>query len=408
MFEVMMGVGLFTAIVMVLAVIILIAKAHLAPQGDITITINDDADKSFSVPAGGKLLSVLASKKIFLSSACGGGGSCAQCKVTVKSGGGEPLATETPHLTRQQIKEGVRLSCQVPVKQNMEIIVPDEVFATKQWECEVLSNHNVATFIKELVLKLPAGEKLYFRAGGYIQIEAPSYELSFTDFAVKDEYRADWDKQNLWKYRSVSKEPVIRAYSMANYPEESEIIMLNVRIATPPAPVADAPPGLVSSYIFNLKPGDKVTVSGPYGEFFAKETNAEMVFVGGGAGMAPMRSHILDQLLRIKTKRKVTFWYGARSRREMFYEDVFNNLQEEYDNFKWYVALSDPQPEDDWKGDTGFIHNVLYERYLKDHLEPEECEYYICGPPVMLQSVIRMLKNLGVEDENIMFDDFGS
>ena len=289
----------------------------------------------------------------------------------------------------------------------MQIQVPEEVFGVKKWECRVRSNDNVATFIKELVLELPEGENVDFRAGGYIQIECPPHQLKYTDFAVQDEYKPDWDHFNIWQYESVVNEPVIRAYSMANYPEEKGIIMLNVRIASPPPRTEGLPPGQMSSYIFNLKEGDKVTISGPFGEFFAKETEAEMVFVGGGAGMAPMRSHIFDQLERIKTDRKMTFWYGARSKREMFYVEDFDRLADQHDNFEWHVALSDPLDEDEWTGDTGFIHNVLLENYLKDHPAPEDCEFYMCGPPMMNQAVINMLHDLGVEDENIMLDDFG-
>ncbi|MCW8848568.1 MAG: NADH:ubiquinone reductase (Na(+)-transporting) subunit F, partial [Melioribacteraceae bacterium] len=315
--------------------------------------------------------------------------------------------TETSKLNRKQIRENYRLSCQVPIKANMKIEVPAEVFDIRKWECTVRSNHNVATFIKELVLELPKGESVDFRAGGYIQIEAPEHVVKYSDFDIEDEYREDWDKYNLWKYVSKVDEPVLRAYSMASYPEEKEIIMLNVRIASPPPRVPDAPPGQMSSYIFNLKPGDKVTISGPYGEFFAKDTDAEMVFIGGGAGMAPMRSHIFDQLKRLHSKRKISFWYGARSRRESFYDEEFDKLAEEHDNFTWHLALSEPLPEDNWTGYTGFIHQVLHDNYLKDHPAPEDCEYYMCGPPMMNNAVIQMLENLGVERENIALDDFG-
>jgi len=299
------------------------------------------------------------------------------------------------------------LSCQVTVKQDMEIEVPEEVFGVKQWRCKVRSNDNVATFIKELVLELPVGENVDFRAGGYIQIECPPHTVDYKTFSVADEYKPDWDHFNIWDNKSVVEETVVRAYSMANYPEEKGIIMLNVRIASPPPRTQGLPPGQMSSYIFDLKEGDEVTISGPFGEFFAKETAAEMVFVGGGAGMAPMRSHIFDQLERIKTDRKMTFWYGARSKREMFYIEDFDRLAANHDNFEWHVALSDPQPEDDWTGDTGFIHNVLFENYLKEHESPEDCEFYMCGPPMMNQAVINMLHDLGVEDENILLDDFG-
>lgn len=403
------GIVVFTALVLVLAVLILVAKSKLVDSGDITISINDDPSKAITLPAGGKLLGALASKGIFVSSACGGGGSCGQCMVKVKSGGGEILPTELSHITKREAKEGYRLACQVNVKNSMDVELPEEIFGVKKWECTVISNDNKATFIKELKLKIPEGEEVPFRAGGYIQIEAPAHVVKYEDYKplIDEEYHEDWNKFNLWRYVSKVDEPIIRAYSMASYPEEKGIIMLNVRIATPPPNNPDVPPGQMSSYIWSLKPGDKVTISGPFGEFFAKDTDAEMVFIGGGAGMAPMRSHIFDQLKRLKSKRKMTFWYGARSKREMFYVEDFDGLQAENENFKWYVALSDPQPGDDWEGYTGFIHNVLYENYLKNHEAPEDCEYYMCGPPIMNASVIKMLKDLGVEDENILLDDFG-
>ncbi|EMY46712.1 NADH:ubiquinone reductase (Na(+)-transporting) subunit F [Glaesserella parasuis] len=403
------GIVVFTALVLMLAVLILVAKSKLVDSGDITISINDDPEKAITLPAGGKLLGALANKGIFVSSACGGGGSCGQCIVKVKSGGGEILPTELSHITKREAKEGYRLACQVNVKSSMEVELPEEIFGVKKWECTVISNDNKATFIKELKLQIPEGEEVPFRAGGYIQIEAPAHTVRYEDYKalIDEEYHEDWNKFNLWRYVSKVDEPIIRAYSMASYPEEKGIIMLNVRIATPPPNNPDVPPGQMSSYIWSLKPGDKVTISGPFGEFFAKDTDAEMVFIGGGAGMAPMRSHIFDQLKRLKSKRKMTFWYGARSKREMFYVEDFDGLQAENDNFKWYVALSDPQPGDNWDGYTGFIHNVLYENYLKDHEAPEDCEYYMCGPPIMNASVIKMLKDLGVEDENILLDDFG-
>ncbi|MFK7823838.1 MAG: NADH:ubiquinone reductase (Na(+)-transporting) subunit F [Oligoflexales bacterium] len=405
--EIVLGVFMFTTVILCLVAFILLARSKLVASGDINILINDDSSKAIKVPAGGKLLNALASEKIFVSSACGGGGTCAQCKVKVLEGGGDLLATEKSHINKKEAKEGVRLSCQVACKQDMRIEVPAEVFDCRKWECTVRSNENVATFIKELVLELPAGENVDFRAGGFIQIECPPHELDFKSFKVEEEYKGDWDKFNLWKYKSKVDDTTIRAYSMANYPEEKGIIMLNVRIATPPPRMDSAPPGIMSSYIFDLKPGDKVTISGPFGEFFAKETDNEMVFIGGGAGMAPMRSHIFDQLRRIHTKRKMTFWYGARSKREMFYTEDFDKLQEENENFTWHVALSDPLKEDNWTGDTGFIHQVLYENYLKDHPNAEDLEYYLCGPPMMNTAVINMLLDLGVEEENIMLDDFG-
>ncbi len=400
------GIFVFTFIVGILVTAILLARSKLVELGDVDILVNDDADKVIKTNAGGTLLNTLANNNIFISSACGGGGTCAQCKVVVKEGGGDVLPTEEGLLTKKEVKEGCRLSCQVKVKKDLKIEVPAEVFSIKKWECTVRSNENVATFIKELVLELPAGEDVNFRAGGYIQIECPPHELDYKNFEIEDEYKDVWDSFNVWQYKSKVSEEVVRAYSMANYPEEKGIIMLNVRIATPP-PNTNFPPGAMSSYIFNLKPGDKVTISGPYGEFFAKETEKEMVFIGGGAGMAPMRSHIFDQLKRIKSHRKMTFWYGARSKREVFYKEEFDDLAQKNPNFKWYLALSEPLPEDNWTGYEGFIHNVLYENYLKNHPAPENCEFYICGPPQMNDSVINLLTELGVEEENIALDDFG-
>ena len=404
---ILLGVVMFIAIVIALVLVIVFARSKLVASGTINIVINDDEENPVEVPVGGKLVNALAANKIFVSSACGGGGTCGQCKVKVFEGGGDILPTETAKVNRKEAREGVRLSCQVPVKQDMRIEIPPEIFHVKQWECVVRSNHNVATFIKELVLELPEGEDVNFRAGGYIQVDAPPHTVNYKDFVIEDEYRPDWDKYNMWRYVSKVDEPVTRAYSMANYPEEKGIIMLNVRVASPPPKLPNVPPGQMSSFIFNLKPGDKVTITGPYGEFYAKETDNEMVFVGGGAGMAPMRSHIFDQLKRINTKRKITFWYGARSFREMFYVEDFDQLAKEHDNFTWHVALSEPLPEDNWDGLTGFIHQVLHDSYLKDHPAPEDCEYYMCGPPLMNAAMLKMLDNLGVEPENIMFDDFG-
>ena len=400
-----LGVVFFTLIVLSLVAIISIARSKFVSSGDVNIIINDE--KTISVPAGGKLLQTLASAQLFVPSACGGGGTCAQCRVKIHSGGGSILPTEEGHITKREAACGDRLSCQVAVKQDMKIEVPEEVFGVKKWQCKVKSNHNVATFIKELVLELPEGEDVNFRAGGYIQIEAPAHSLSYRDFDIEEEYHPDWDQFKIWDVTSQVDEPIERAYSMANYPEEKGIIMLNVRVASPPPGSVGIPAGQMSSYIFNLKPGDEVTISGPFGEFFARETDKEMVFIGGGAGMAPMRSHLLDQLDRIKTKRKITFWYGARSKREMFYVDDFDRLENENENFSWHVALSDALPEDDWKGYTGFIHNVLFEEYLKEHPAPEDCEFYMCGPPMMNTSVINMLIDLGVDPEDIMLDDFG-
>lgn len=404
---VILGVFMFTLIVLVLVGVILLAKSQLVASGNIKISINDNPDHSLTVPIGGKLLQTLANNNVYLPSACGGGGTCGECKCVVLDGGGDILPTETSKLNRRQIREHYRLSCQVPVKSDLKITVPAEVFEIKKWNCKVVSNKNVATFIKELKLQLPEGENVDFRAGGYIQIEAPPHVVKYSDFNIEEKFREDWDKFNLWRYVSKVDEPVLRAYSMANYPEERGIILLNVRIASPPPRMPDVPPGQMSSYIFNLKPGDDVTISGPYGEFFAKMTEAEMVFIGGGAGMAPMRSHIFDQLKRINTKRKISFWYGARSLREAFYTDEFDKLQEEHPNFSWHLALSEPLPEDNWTGYTGFIHQVLFDNYLKDHKAPEDCEYYMCGPPMMNNAVIHMLENLGVERDNIMLDDFG-
>ncbi|MGZ4969833.1 MAG: NADH:ubiquinone reductase (Na(+)-transporting) subunit F [Methylobacter sp.] len=405
MLEILLGIIIFTAFVIALVFVIIGAKNKLVAEGDVEILINDE--KKIHVPVGSKLLTALADNGLFVSSACGGGGTCGQCKVKVNSGGGEILATELSHISKREAAHGERLACQVSIKHNMDIEVEDSVFGVKKWECTVKSNDNVATFIKELVLELPAGEEIKYRAGGYIQIECPPHVSKYSDFDVAERFRDDWDKFNLWRYVSTVKEPALRAYSMASYPEEKEI-MLNVRIATPPPGAPDTvPPGIMSSFIFNLKPGDKCIVSGPYGEFFAKDTQNEMVFVGGGAGMAPMRSHIFDQLRRLKSKRKMSFWYGARSKREMFYVEDFDMLAKENDNFEWHVALSDPLPEDNWTGYTGFIHNVLFEEYIKNHPAPEDCEFYMCGPPMMNSAVIKMLLDNGVEPENILLDDFG-
>ncbi len=402
--EIFLGVGMFTAIVLALVAIILLARSRLVSSGDVNIDVN--GEKNITVAAGNKLLQTLADNELFLASACGGGGTCAQCRVRVIEGGGSILPTEESHFTRREAKEGWRLSCQVPVKQDMKVEVPEDVFGVRKWECEVISNHNVATFIKELVLKLPEGEKVDFRAGGYVQLEAPPHTAKFKDFVVEEEYREDWDKYDVWKYESNVTDTIIRAYSMANYPEELGILKFNIRIATPP-PGTNFPPGQMSSFVFSLKPGDKIGVYGPFGEFFARETENEMCFVGGGAGMAPMRSHIFDQLKRLNSKRKMTFWYGGRSVRELFYVDEYDKLAEENENFDWYIALSDPLPEDNWTGLTGFIHDVLYENYLKDHPAPEDIEYYMCGPPMMNAAVIKMLEDLGVERDNILLDDFG-
>ncbi|MDJ0709170.1 MAG: NADH:ubiquinone reductase (Na(+)-transporting) subunit F [Woeseiaceae bacterium] len=406
MLEVMLGVGLFTAVVLLLVFVILAARSRLVSTGNVTVLVNDE--KELSIPVGGKLLQGLADAELFVPSACGGGGTCAQCRVRVLSGGGAILPTETSVINKRDAADHYRLACQVAVKQNMTVQVPDEVFGVKRYETTVVSNRNVASFIKELVVALPEGEELDFRAGGYIQIECPPHDLKYADFDIDEEFRDEWDKYDLWRYESHVKKAEMRAYSMASYPDERTVIKLNVRIATPPPGADDSiPPGIMSSYIFNLKPGDKTVISGPFGEFFAKDTDNEMVFIGGGAGMAPMRSHIFDQLKRKHSQRKMSFWYGARSLREMFYAEEFDELARNNDNFDWYLALSEPQPEDNWTGLTGFIHQVLYDEYLSKHEAPEDCEYYLCGPPMMNAAVIKMLDSLGVQKENILLDDFG-
>jgi len=408
MFEIFLGIATFTLVVLMLVAVILIARARLVQSGDVTISINNDPEKAIVVAAGGKLLNALSSEKVFVSSACGGGGTCGQCVVKILEGGGTILPTELTHISKREAREGARLSCQVAVKEDMKIEIPAEVFGIRKWTCKVRSNHDVATFIKELVLELPSDEPLNFRAGGFIQIECPPHQLSYADFDIEPQYKPEWDKHNLWRFHSKVEAEVVRAYSMANCPEEKGIIMLNVRIATPPPRAPEGtPPGAMSSYIYSLKPGDQVTISGPFGEFFAKETESEMVFIGGGAGMAPMRAHLFDQLERLQSKRKISFWYGARSVCEMFYTEDFDRLAHEHENFAWHVALSDPLPEDDWSGHTGFIHQVLLDQYLNKHPAPEDCEYYICGPPLMLQAVLKMLDDIGVESGNILYDDFG-
>ncbi len=409
MITVGLGVFMFTSVIVTLVVVLMLARRELVATGEVTITVNDDPDKALTTAAGGTLLGTLSANRIFIPSACGGKGTCGVCTVKVLDGGGAMLPTETSHINRDEAREGIRLSCQVKVKQDIKIDLPPEVFNVRKWKCKVRSNKNVATFIKELVLELPAGEEVPFRAGGYIQIERPAGTVEYKNFDIEDEYRDDWDKFNLWRYVSTAEpgDEVVRAFSMANYPEEKGIIMLNIRIASPPPRMPDVPPGKMSSYTFDLKPGDEVTISGPYGEFFAKDTDAEMIYIGGGAGMAPMRSHIFDLFNRVHTKRKVSFWYGARSLREGFYDDDFNKIASDNDNFAWHLALSEPLPEDNWTGYKGFIHQVLYDHYLKDHDSPEDVEYYICGPPLMLKACFDMLDSLGVEPENILYDDFG-
>ncbi|MBT3565986.1 MAG: NADH:ubiquinone reductase (Na(+)-transporting) subunit F [Porticoccus sp.] len=403
--EILLGVGMFTAVVLALVAFILAAREKLVSTGLVTIDVN--GEKDITVPSGDKLLLTLSNAGLFLASACGGGGTCAQCKCIVTEGGGSMLPTEESHFSKREASEGWRLSCQTAVKQDMKVIVPEEVFGVKQWECTVEANPNVATFIKELTLRLPDGESVDFKAGGYVQLECPPHHVKYSDFDIEDEYRADWDRFGFFKHESIVNESVIRAYSMANYPEEKGIVKFNIRCATPPPGTEGIPPGIMSSWAFNLKPGDRVNVFGPFGEFFAKETSTEMVFIGGGAGMAPMRSHLFDQLRRLKTDRKISFWYGARSMRECFYNDEYDTLAGENDNFEWHLALSDAQPEDKWDGHKGFIHQVLYENYLKEHPAPEDCEYYMCGPPMMNSAVISMLLDLGVERDNIFLDDFG-
>lgn len=403
---VFLGVAVFTVVVLVLVAVILLAKKSLVPSGDVALEIN--GSKTLSVPAGGKLLNALSEEGIFVSSACGGGGTCAQCLVKVHDGGGDILETEKGHINNKEAKEGYRLSCQVAVKQDMKIEVPPEVFETKKWECTVRSNRNVATFIKELVLELPTGEEVGFKSGGYIQIECPPHVVHYKDFDIEENFREDWDTFDVWRYTSKVDEEVVRAYSMANYPGEKGIIMLNVRVASPhPRAPEGTPPGKMSSYIFGLKPGDKVTISGPYGEFFIKDTKSEMVYIGGGAGMAPLRSHIFELFKNRKTDRKVSYWYGGRSSRELFYIDHFRNIEKDFPNFQFNIALSEPKPEDNWDGYVGFIHQVVLENYLKDHPAPEDIEYYLCGPPMMNSAVFKMLDDIGVEPENIAFDDFG-
>ncbi len=405
----LLSVLIFSGVILILVLMLNLAESKLLPQGDVSININGDDDKSLRVRPGSTLLSALATENIFLPSACGGGGTCAMCKCQVNEGGGEILPTEKGHISRAEAKENWRLACQVKIKENMKVHVPDEIFNIQKWDCTVRSNSNVATFIKELILELPKGENLNFTAGGYIQIDIPEYhQLSFKNFNVEKEYHEDWDKFKIWDVVANNDEDCFRAYSMANHPAEGNIIMLNVRIATPPPALWDqVPPGIASSYIFNLKKGDKVTISGPFGEFFAKDTKREMLYLGGGAGMAPMRSHLFDLLDTKKTDRKITFFYGARSAREMFYHDDFLKLENEHPNFKYIVGLSEPMPEDNWKGPTGFIHNVALEEYLKDHDDPSEIEYYMCGPPMMIDACDKMLYDLGVERDMIAYDSFG-
>jgi Na+-transporting NADH:ubiquinone oxidoreductase subunit F len=407
MIEVLSGVTMFTVVVLALVALLLGARRRLVQQGEVTIRINDDPAKALKVAAGNTLLGTLSNHKIFIPSACGGKGACGVCEVIVKSGGGTLLPTETGFINRGEAKRGCRLACQVKVKRDMAIEIAPEIFDVRKWRCKVVSNRNVATFIKELKLALPAGEEVPFRAGGYVQLECPPHQIDFKTFDIEAPYREDWDKFDLWRFKSVLAEPIERAYSMANFPLEKGELLFTIRIAFPPGYKTEIPPGLMSSYVFNLKPGDELTVSGPFGEFFARDTNKEMCFIGGGAGMAPMRSHIFDQLKRLKTQRKISFWYGARSLKEAFYVDEFDALAAANPNFEWHLALSEPLPEDQWSGPVGFIHNVLRDRYLSQHPAPEDIEYYMCGPGVMNKAVIDMLLSLGVDRENILLDDFG-
>lgn len=400
------GVVAFTALVLALVGVLLAARSRLVPAGDVHVVINDDADRKVAAAAGTTLLGALSDAAILVPSACGGQGTCGACKVKVTDGGGELLPTETSHVKRGEARDGVRLACQVKLRNDMAVELPEDVFGTKSWTCRVLRNDNVATFIKELELELPEHEAVDFRAGGYIQLHVPPHEVAYRDFDIPERFRDDWDHFELWRYRSTVAEPVQRAYSMANFPGEQGIIKLNIRVASPPPEAPDAPPGQASSWVFSLKPGDEVTISGPYGEFAAQDTDAEMVIIGGGAGMAPLRSIVFDQLLRVCTSRKISYWYGARSLREAFYVDQFDDLAARNDNFEWHLALSSPLPEDAWEGETGFIHQVVYDRYLADHPAPEEIEYYLCGPPPMIAACRAMLHDLGVDEENIFYDEF--
>ena len=406
--QILLGVTVVSIVIVSLVLIINFAESKLLPQGNVSILINNDSENEIKTRPGSTLLSALATKTIFLPSACGGGGTCAMCKCQVLDGGGDILPTETGHISRSEARDNWRLACQVKIKQDMKIKVPDEIFSIQKWEATVTSNNNVATFIKELILDLPKGENVDFQAGGYIQIDIPEYDIKYNTFDVEKEYHPDWDKFKIWDLKVKNEEPIFRAYSMANHPAEGNRVMLNVRIATPPPPLwNDVPPGLASSYIFNLKPGDKVTISGPYGEFFIKDTDREMVYIGGGAGMAPMRSHLFHLFQTLKTNRKVSFWYGARSVREMFYDDHFKKIADQFPNFTYNVALSEPMKEDNWKGHTGFIHQVLHDNYLVNHEDPTEIEYYMCGPPPMINACDGMLDSLGVDKEMIAYDSFG-
>lgn len=401
---------IFLAIIWMLVTLLLYVRKRLVPEGKVKITIN--GEKEIEHERGCTLLQALSDEQVFVPSACGGGGSCGTCKGKVLSGGGEILPTELAHISRKMAAEHYRLFCQVKVRENMAIEIPKEFFGIKKWTCKVVSNHNVATFIKELVLQLPEGESMDFRSGGYVQIDIPRCVVRYADIEVDEPFRRDWEMMGLFDLKMRNPAGTIRAYSMANHPAENHIVMLNVRVAIPPINrktrrMEKVNPGVSSSYIFSLKPGDEVTVSGPYGDFFVQDSDREMMFIGGGAGMAPMRSHIFDQFKNKHTQRKTTFWYGGRSRKELFYKEEFEQLAAEHDNFEFHIALSDAQPSDNWTGYTGFIHEVIYENYLKNHPNPEDIEYYICGPPMMLQAVLKMLDSLGVTPEMIHYDDFG-
>jgi Na+-transporting NADH:ubiquinone oxidoreductase subunit F len=407
---ILVSIVVFLLVILALVSMLLYAKAKLSPKGEVKLTINDE--KEFTVSPGGTILGTLSSEKIFLPSACGGGGTCGLCKCQVLEGGGSILPTETGFFTRKEQQQQWRLGCQVKIRENIKIRIPEEVLGIKKWECTVVSNRNVATFIKEFVVQLPAGEELHFNSGGYIQIDVPKIEVNFKDMVVEEQFHDEWNKFKLWDLKMKNPEETFRAYSMANHPAEGNIVMLNIRIATPPWDRAKGSfmkvnPGICSSFIFSRKPGDKVTLSGPYGEFFIKNTNREMIYIGGGAGMAPLRSHIFHLFHTLKTDRKVSYWYGARSKREIFYEEEFRSIEKQFPNFKFNIALSEPHPDDNWKGYTGFIHQVVYNEYLSKQEEPEDIEYYLCGPPMMNDAVQDMLSNLGVPEEMVDFDDFG-
>jgi Na+-transporting NADH:ubiquinone oxidoreductase subunit F len=405
-FQIVLAVAVFTGIVVSLSAVILLARSRLVDTGTVQMIVNNDRD--FQIPAGTKLLTALSNVGLYLPSGCGGKGTCGQCRVTVPHGGGPLLPTEASLIGRHEAAQHVRLACQVTVREDVRVRIPDELFGVRKWECTVRSDRNLSTFIKEIALELPAGEEVPFRAGGYIQVDCPRYEAKFSDFDIGPEFRDEWERQNFWRFRAGTKTPTTRAYSMANYPEEKGVILLNVSIALPPPGSADnVPPGVVSSYLFSLKPGDRVTIAGPYGEFYAKDTDNEMVFIGGGAGMAPLRSHIFDQLKRLKTGRKISFWFGVRSKRDLIYHEEFTRLAAEHSNFSYVVALSEPKEGEEWDGPVGFVHQVAYDEYLSNHEAPEDCEYYMCGPPLMVSAVQKMLTDLGVSEENIIFDDFG-